>query len=292
MPDVKTIGYSGTEFVHKDVSKVWLDAPESTEDNPVLVPFTYGEVLDGLEFDPDFSDGDISISMPDGYLAKSAVIKQPESLAPENIRKDIDISGIVGTYEGDPPVTQEVTVALDFSEGDMVIEPSEGSLIEKVTIPQPANLIPGNIAEGVDIAGVVGALAGGSGARFVYKSGSFTSAATNVTHGLGVTPAIFFFFSATSTDTNNKIVSAFGISSDFAAKIGESTYGSYFNYKYVSGSTNRTYGSRKSEFIDTTATRPNGVISNANENTIMLGNSSYGLISGNTYYWVAIGIME
>lgn len=100
MPNVKTIGYSGAEFVHKDVSKVWLDAPESTEDNPVLVPFTYGEVLDGLEFDPDFSDGDISISMPDGYLAKSAVIKQPANLIPENIAEGVDIAGIIGAFAG------------------------------------------------------------------------------------------------------------------------------------------------------------------------------------------------
>ena len=100
MPDVKIKGYSGTEFEYKDVPKVWLAAPESTEDNPVLVPFTYGEALENVEIVPDFSAGDIQITAPEGYLVKSGIVKKPETLVPENIAKDVNVCGIVGTHEG------------------------------------------------------------------------------------------------------------------------------------------------------------------------------------------------
>ena len=100
MPDVKIKGYSGTEFEYKDVPKIWLAAPESTEDNPVLVPFTYGEALEDVEIVPDFSAGDIQITAPEGYIVKSGVLKKPETLVPENIAKDVNVCGIVGTHEG------------------------------------------------------------------------------------------------------------------------------------------------------------------------------------------------
>ena len=62
-----------------------------------------------------------------------------------------------------PGNAEELTVDLDFSSGDMVIEPSDTTVYEKVSIPKPANLIPENIAEGAEIAGVVGTLVGGGG---------------------------------------------------------------------------------------------------------------------------------
>ena len=71
----------------QNVPKVWLAAPESTAENPVLVPFTYGEAVEGVEVTPDFSEGDMTVTMADGLLAKSAVIRKPEGLVPENIKK-------------------------------------------------------------------------------------------------------------------------------------------------------------------------------------------------------------
>lgn len=56
------------------------------------------------------------------------------------------------------PESVETTVNLDFSSGDMEVTPAEGKVFEKVSIPAPTNLIPENIAEGVDIAGIVGSL--------------------------------------------------------------------------------------------------------------------------------------
>lgn len=96
MPDVKIKGYSGNELEYQNVPKVYLSAPESTPDNPVLVPFTYGEAIEGVEVEPDFSDGDMQITAPDGYLIRSVVVKKPETLVPENIVAGVDIAGIVG----------------------------------------------------------------------------------------------------------------------------------------------------------------------------------------------------
>lgn len=100
MPDVKIKGYSGNELEYQNVPKVYLAAPESTPDNPVLVPFTYGEAIEGVEVEPDFSSGDMQITAPDGYLIRSGVVKKPETLVPENIAKDVEVAGIVGTHEG------------------------------------------------------------------------------------------------------------------------------------------------------------------------------------------------
>lgn len=113
MPDVKIKGYSGAELEFKDVPKVWLAAPESTAEDPVLVPFTYGEAVEGVEVTPDFSEGDMNITLEEGLLAKSAVIKKPEGLAPENIAKDVMVAGILGTHEGGSEDLRYVTFMND-----------------------------------------------------------------------------------------------------------------------------------------------------------------------------------
>lgn len=100
MPDVKIKGYSGNELEYQDVEKIYLAAPDSTPEDPVLVPYTHGELLEGVEVEPDFAEGDMTVSVPDGYLVKTAVVKKPETLVAENIAKDVVVAGIVGTYKG------------------------------------------------------------------------------------------------------------------------------------------------------------------------------------------------
>jgi hypothetical protein len=58
-----------------------------------------GEVLDGLEIVPDFSNGDHEVAAPAGCLVSSAIIKKPETLVPTNIAEGVDIAGVVGTLE-------------------------------------------------------------------------------------------------------------------------------------------------------------------------------------------------
>lgn len=100
MPDIKVKGYSGTELEYENVEKIWLSSADSTEEAPTLVPYTYGEVVDGMEVELDFSGGDQKLSVPDGMLVKEATVKQPENLVPENIAKDVTIAGITGAHEG------------------------------------------------------------------------------------------------------------------------------------------------------------------------------------------------
>lgn len=163
--DVKIKGYSGSELAYRNVPKVYLAAPESTQGNPVLVPFTYGEAVDGVEVIPDFSAGDMEIMVPDGYLARSAIVKKPDSLLPENIRKGQSVAGVTGEYEGSAVETEAVTKTADFSNGNMLIQPTKGKYLESVTVKKPETLIPENIAEGVDIAGILGTFLGNGGAE-------------------------------------------------------------------------------------------------------------------------------
>lgn len=51
---------------------------------------------------------------------------------------------------------KQVTVTPDFTNGDIVVSPEAGSVITKVTIQKPTDLIPSNIVVGAEIAGIVG----------------------------------------------------------------------------------------------------------------------------------------
>lgn len=55
---------------------------------------------------------------------------------------------------------QEKTVYLDFSEGDMTIEPDEGKVLSKVDIPKPLTLVPENIKDGETVGGIKGTYKG------------------------------------------------------------------------------------------------------------------------------------
>ena len=163
--DAVILNYSQTPVKYEAVPKVWLTHPESTENAPVLVPFTYGELLKDVQIEPDFSAGDQKIFVPDGSLVKEATIIKPEDLTPENIRKGVTIGGIEGEFLGD---TEEIEVELDMADGDQVILPAEeGKSFSKVTVKKPETLVPENIAKDVNIGGVVGTHEGG-GATLPY----------------------------------------------------------------------------------------------------------------------------
>lgn len=86
----------------------------------------------------------------------------------------LDGSGASKTYEGLETVTiptpdsgeqvfetqkarEHPTVDLDFSGGDtQEVKPSDGAVLDGVTISKPETLVPDNIVDGVEIAGVIG----------------------------------------------------------------------------------------------------------------------------------------
>ena len=120
-----------------------------------------GNLLEGVEVTPDFSEGDQTFTAPDGYGVKSGVIKKPETLAPENIKKGATVAGVAGAFEGN--FIGDIAVELDLSDGDQTIQAPEGYGVTSATIKKPETLVPENIADGVEVAGVVGTLASGGG---------------------------------------------------------------------------------------------------------------------------------
>lgn len=159
--DVSVLNYSQAPVIYRGVPKIWLTHPESTNEAPKRVPFTYGELLEGVTLQPDFSDGDMRIVMPKGLLVQEAIVAKPEMLREENIRYGREICGIHGNFLGD---TEEVEVELFFGDDSQIVVPSaEGKTISKVIIKKPNNLIPSNIAKGEEIAGVEGTHEGGGG---------------------------------------------------------------------------------------------------------------------------------
>lgn len=168
--DVVIQNYSQKELTYPSVPKVWLKSPQSTEENLVLVPFSYGEAVENVPISLDFSSGENqTITAPDGTLVKSAVIEKPVDLVAENIRRGKVIAGVEGDFIGD---TEEIAVDgdndLTFAGGEsFVVEPSSAEkVISKVTISPPSMLVPENIAKGVTIAGIEGTFAGGGGGDF------------------------------------------------------------------------------------------------------------------------------
>lgn len=179
----------------------------------------------------------------------------------------------------------ETTVELDFSEGDMVLIPESGQLFEEVNIPTPANLIPENIAEGVEIAGIIGKLAAGGGSvktamgAITGNGGSMT-----IAHGLGVVPDVVFIrtTSTSASPTSAYLYTAFGSSSAF---------GKLCNYamnlqeiSYIQTNGNTAFKSYARGIQDTSSSFP---INNANADSFTVG-GPYVLYKNFTYNWYAI----
>lgn len=154
-------------------------------DLPLLIPdtegglreYSYGAALTDMEIPLDLASGNQPLAAPDGYLVKTATILKPDTLLPENIKSGVEIAGVVGEYALE---TEEATVELDFSGGDMTVKPTEGKFLSRVDIPKPETLVPENIAKDVNIAGVVGTHEGGGGATEVKKPFRFYDPYGNV----------------------------------------------------------------------------------------------------------------
>lgn len=143
----------------------------------------------------------INVATADGDTQGFAAY-DPDTLIPEALAEGVVVGDVTGTLSF--PGSEEQTVAPDFSAGDMTVEPTAGNLLSKVTVTKPETLLPENIAEGVDIAGVTGVFAGGglvpNGTTAQYKvvSGVTVSAGDFVTRGKEITSQRL----PTSSDTN------------------------------------------------------------------------------------------
>lgn len=118
MPDIKVKGYTG-DYIHlSGVEKLWMESEESTDAERKLLPYSYGETVEGVQIQPDFSAGDMPVSAGEGLLVKSAVIKKPEGLIPENIAEGEYIAGVgPGTHSGGTGQSQDADIVMGTISG-------------------------------------------------------------------------------------------------------------------------------------------------------------------------------
>lgn len=94
----------------------------------------------------------------------------------------------------------------DFSQSEMTVEISEGELVTELTIKRPANLIPENIANNINIAGVIGCFEGnegGGGAALIDWVNEYSDTVDNHAYlGLECFRSVKFT-AATSISTNS-----------------------------------------------------------------------------------------
>lgn len=129
--------------------------------------YTKGTAVDGLKIIPDFSGGDMAVKAPEGTLVRSAVIQspaeektvdlamadgdmiispsaegkllssvtvtKPETLTPENIAKDVDIAGIVGTFAGASRV-KIATGSFSYAKAALTIAHNLGAVPDLIII--------------------------------------------------------------------------------------------------------------------------------------------------------------
>lgn len=191
-------------------------------------------------------------------------------------------------------VTASETVALDFSGGDMTITPAAGQVLSGLTIPKPETLIPENIKEGVNIAGILGTLAaGGSGGAAQFRTDTFSDMSSMVTsveynHDLGVIPDIVVGVGKAQTVSTDGVYMLVGYSTAFAEKIGRSDAPQRLIYK--SGSNIIAgYGTLP---IDADSDTSSVKMITATSEKIIFGNKSstsrLSMVPLNGGYWIAI----
>lgn len=147
---------NGNDVIYYGIETVTFDT--TTEGKQQT--YSKGVVAEGVEVTLALADGDQVIQAPDGYLVKEAIIKKPETLLPENIKKYENVGGVVGTYEGN--FIEDVVVVPDFSNGDQVFTAPPGYGVKSGVIKKPENLLPENIKNGENVAGVLGTHKGGA----------------------------------------------------------------------------------------------------------------------------------
>lgn len=95
MADIIVYDRDGNKIEKKGIETIELDT--TTEGKTTI--FTHGIAMDNVPIVVDFSSGNMTID-GGGYLVRSAIIKKPENLIPENIADGVNVAGVVGTHAG------------------------------------------------------------------------------------------------------------------------------------------------------------------------------------------------
>ena len=140
---------NGNEVTYEGIETVTFNTDVKGE----TATYTHGTTVSEVPVELDLSGGNQSVKAETGKLIKSVVIKKPETLLAENIKKGVEVAGIEGTLIGEGV---SKTVSPDFSEGDMKVVPDAETLLSEVVIQKPEELVPENILDGVNIGGILG----------------------------------------------------------------------------------------------------------------------------------------
>lgn len=136
--------------------------------------------LEDKTVDPDFSDGDVVVEPSEGYDGLSSVtIEKDSDLIATNVKKDVTINGITGTFGN----FETKSLTPDFSNGDVTVSPTSGyDGLSSVTIEKDSDLVAENIKKDVNVFGVVGTLESSGGDIDALIDKSITSIESNVTN--------------------------------------------------------------------------------------------------------------
>lgn len=185
-------------------------------------------VLDNADVTLDFSNGDQTVTLPEGYSVNSATIFKPENLTPENIVEGVEIAGIVGAHECecDHTILETVEISPNFANGDYTENLPDGYYAHGAKVLKPDTLVAENIAEGVTIAGITGTHSGGSGGdtekTAVYNSGNVTwnGAELSISHGLKVVPDLIIIAAKVEDISTKYVICIRALSTAYKTKLG------------------------------------------------------------------------
>ncbi len=145
-----TVTENGTQTVKPDTGKVLSGVTVTT--NVPATPTKEKTV------DLSMTSGNQVITPTSGKVISKATIKKPATMIPANIRKDVNIGGVVGTMVEEHHTEQEKTADLNMASGNQIVNADSGKVMTRVTITKPTSMVASNIRKGTDIGGVVGTM--------------------------------------------------------------------------------------------------------------------------------------
>ena len=99
----------------------------------------------------------IPSEISDSSATTKVTVYKPDLLLPGNIRNNVIIAGVTGTYSGETITLQDKTVIFTSNGQEVTFDSNLGyDGLNKVTIEGPTNLVASNVASGIEIAGVTG----------------------------------------------------------------------------------------------------------------------------------------
>ena len=133
--NIKYLNYHGNSVILKNVKELQYERADGSGKEP----FSHGKAVDNVPIELDFSNGDQTVTAPDGTLVKSAVIIKPENLVPENIADGEMVAGILGTHKGGGGSDMESTLNQEHWLDDVCFWDLEGNLIKNVPMSETKN---------------------------------------------------------------------------------------------------------------------------------------------------------